>query len=263
MARPQKKGLDYFSVNCKLEHDEELLVSEYGAKSLGLLLYLKIKIFGGEGYYIKWGRDVALVFARDLQLGVNVVGEIVRACIRRGIFHQEMYDRYGILTSEEVQYEYANATERRTFQKIDGRYLLISAPLNWIIDNDNAVSAYNNGVNVDDNTQRREEESREDSIIHSNAREDEEYPEGADLDDPSCRRKYLHGIGKGKVLLSDDQIGDLLHRISIEEFNYYVGVVADNELKGHHYKKKTHYEAILGMAMKDRRVKKGYESKHT
>ncbi len=252
MARPQKKGLDYFSVDCKLEHDEELLVSEYGAKSLGLLLYLKIKIFGGEGYYIKWGRDVALVFARDLQLGVNVVGEIVRACIRRGIFHREMYDRYGILTSEEVQLEYANATERRTSQKIDGRYLLITAPSNWIIDNINMVSTDNNGVNGDDNTQRREreEESREDSFIHSIAREENEM-----YSDPEYRRKHLKGIGKGVVFLSDEQMADLLQKLTLDEFDYYVGVVADEELKGHRYKKKTHYDAILEMAMKDRRVK--------
>jgi hypothetical protein len=44
--------------------------------------------------------------------------------------------------------------------------------------------------------------------------------------------------------------------MSIEEFDYYVGVVAENELKGHHYKKKTHYQAILDMVAKDRKVRK-------
>jgi predicted phage replisome organizer len=74
--------------------------------------------------------------------------------------------------------------------------------------------------------------------------------------DPEYRRKYLGGIGKNVVLLSDEQMDNLLDNMSIEEFDYYVGVVADNELKGHHYKKKTHYEAILDMANKDRRVGK-------
>ena len=76
-----------------------------------------------------------------------------------------------------------------------------------------------------------------------------------DLSSPEHRRRYLGGIGKGVVFLSDEQVGDLLDKMSIEEFDYYVGVVADNELKGHHYKKKTHYQAILDMAAKDRRVK--------
>ena len=74
--------------------------------------------------------------------------------------------------------------------------------------------------------------------------------------DPEYRRKYLGGIGKGVVFLSDEQMSDLLDKMSIEEFDYYVGVVADNELKGHHYKKKTHYQAILDMAIRDRKVGK-------
>ena len=69
------------------------------------------------------------------------------------------------------------------------------------------------------------------------------------------RRTYLGGIGKGVVFLSDEQMSDLLDKLSIDEFDRYVGVVADNELKGHRYKKKTHYQAILDMAIKDRRTK--------
>lgn len=88
------------------------------------------------------------------------------------------------------------------------------------------------------------------SFIHSNAREEDRL-----FSDPEYRRKYLGGIGKNVVFLSDEQIGDLLDKMSVEEFDYYVGVVAENELKGHRYKKKTHYQAILDMVTKDRRVK--------
>lgn len=88
------------------------------------------------------------------------------------------------------------------------------------------------------------------SFIHA---EDEE-----DLSSPEHRRRYLGGIGKNVVFLSDEQMADLLDKMSIEEFDYYVGVVADEELKGHHYKKKTHHQAILDMAAEDRKVgKKG------
>ena len=79
---------------------------------------------------------------------------------------------------------------------------------------------------------------------------------GADLSSPEYRRRYLGGIGKGVVFLSDEQMGDLLDKMSIEEFDYYVGVVADSELKGHKYKKKTHYQAILDMVAKGRKVGK-------
>jgi hypothetical protein len=89
------------------------------------------------------------------------------------------------------------------------------------------------------------------SFNRSNAREDEDNE--IDLSSPEKRREYLGGIGKNVVLLSDEEIGDLLTKISLAEFNYYVGIIAQSELKGHHYTKRTHYQAILDMAYKDRK----------
>lgn len=103
-----------------------------------------------------------------------------------------------------------------------------------------------------------EEEKEEDeekefhSFIPSRESEEESNEE---LSSPEHRRRYLGGIGKNVVFLSDEQMSDLLDKMSIEEFDHYVGVIADNELKGHHYKKKTHYQAILEMCQKDRRTK--------
>ena len=72
----------------------------------------------------------------------------------------------------------------------------------------------------------------------------------------NSKRSFLQGsLGKGVVLLSDEQLDDLLEKLSFEEFNKYVEIVADNELCGKHYRRKTHYQAILDMAIQDRRVK--------
>ena len=62
-------------------------------------------------------------------------------------------------------------------------------------------------------------------------------------------------LGKGVVLLSQEQMDDLLDKLSLEEFDYYVGVVADCILKGKPFKRKTHYQAILDMAIADRKIK--------
>ena len=71
-----------------------------------------------------------------------------------------------------------------------------------------------------------------------------------------AKRTMLGGtLGKGVVMLSDEQIDDLLDKLSLEEFNKYVEIVADCELNGKPYRKKTHYQAILDMANKDRRIK--------
>lgn len=71
-----------------------------------------------------------------------------------------------------------------------------------------------------------------------------------------AKRKILKGsLGQGVVLLSDEQVEDLLDKLSIEEFDHYVEVVAMMELSGKKYTKKTHYQAILDMAIADRRTK--------
>ena len=70
------------------------------------------------------------------------------------------------------------------------------------------------------------------------------------------QRTFLGGeLGKGVVLLSQEQIEDLLERLSFDEFNHYVRVIADCILSGKRYKK-THYQAILDMAAADRKCKK-------
>jgi predicted phage replisome organizer len=118
-----------------------------------------------------------------------------------------------------------------------------------------------------DNERKREEKEKDIDIELEIERENEssfDQPTHTDFDDFSTDlstgedkiRKALGGnLGKGVVLLSQEQMDDLLEKLSIEEFDYYVGVVADCILKGKQYKRKTHYQAILDMAMADRRVK--------
>lgn len=70
------------------------------------------------------------------------------------------------------------------------------------------------------------------------------------------RLKYMGGnLGQGVILMSDEQFGDLCDKLSLDEIEKYFEIVVDCELKGKRYKKKSHYQAILDMAMKDRRIK--------
>ena len=62
-------------------------------------------------------------------------------------------------------------------------------------------------------------------------------------------------LGKGVVMLSEEQTSDLLDKLSVDEFDKYVSIVADCELKGKRYKNKSHYQAILDMVAKDRMIK--------
>lgn len=104
-----------------------------------------------------------------------------------------------------------------------------------------------------------EEEKEEDkekeihSIIHSVPDEEENVENLTGKD--SLKQKFLGGtLGGGVVMLSDEQFNSLCETLSFDELNKYISAVRDCELKGKHYKKKTHYQAILDMAAKDRKV---------
>ena len=110
------------------------------------------------------------------------------------------------------------------------------------------------------------------SFNHSLAREENIYIEekvresgfsGEDADvyreeiKDGLRLKYMRGtLGQGVVLMSDEQFGDLCDKLSIAELDKDMGIIVDCERNGKRYKKKSHYQAILEMASKDRRVSK-------
>ena len=106
--------------------------------------------------------------------------------------------------------------------------------------------------------EEKEGDKEKEKEIHSfnQAPQSEKFNGFVEKSVENSKRSFLQGsLGRGVVLLSDEQLDDLLEKLSFEEFNKYVGIVADNELCGKHYRRKTHYQAILDMAMQDRRVK--------
>lgn len=110
------------------------------------------------------------------------------------------------------------------------------------------------GCHAIEEEKEEEKEKEFHSFNHSNVR-DEDPMENFD-DREEAKLKYLGGkLGRGVVLLSDEQFDDLLDKLSFDEFHKYIEIVAENELRGHHYTKKTHYQAILDMVKKDRRKK--------
>ncbi len=67
--------------------------------------------------------------------------------------------------------------------------------------------------------------------------------------------KYMGGtLGQGIIFMSDEQFSDLCDKLDIDEIERYFGIIVDCERRGKHYKKKSHYQAVLDMAAKDRRI---------
>ena len=122
---------------------------------------------------------------------------------------------------------------------------------------------------TEDNERKREEKDKELDIELENERKSEgslahptektdslsSLSTGFSAGEDKKRVPLDGNLGKGVVLLSKEQMDDLLDKLSLEEFDHYVGVVADCILNGKPFKRKTHYQAILDMAIADRRIK--------
>jgi predicted phage replisome organizer len=71
----------------------------------------------------------------------------------------------------------------------------------------------------------------------------------------SLRLRYMKGeLGQGVVLMSDEQFGDLCEKLTLDEIDKYFAIIVECEKNGKRYKKKSHYQAILDMASKDRKI---------
>lgn len=163
-GRPIKVGLDYFELDCHMEEKVRMIQAEYGLKGFAVVVKLYQKIYGELGYYCEWNEDSLLLFMSENGVssrdGKNLIGGIVSACIRRNIFSEQLFKKYGILTSKWVQERYLNATSRRDIVELKKEYLLISVPENSKNVVINSISDSRNSINDGRNPQSRVEESR-------------------------------------------------------------------------------------------------------
>lgn len=128
MARPPKKGLDYFPLDCRLDTKLRIVIALFGLPGFAIVVMLWQRIYGEEGYYIEWNEDCGRLFALDNNADYGIVSKVVEESLKRGIFDQEKFQKYSILTSKGIQERYLTMTEKRTGIKILDEYAVLNAP---------------------------------------------------------------------------------------------------------------------------------------
>lgn len=215
-GRNNKTGLDYFELDCHMDSSIRLIQAEFGLKGFAVFVKLLQEIYGEHGYYCEWTQDKELLFASENGLSSGSSGllsEILSACIRRDIFSEELFRKYGILTSSGVQKQYLKATVKREVISMKKEYLLISIPKNRKNVVLNSISVGINSISDGRNTQSRVEKSREENIynVHS-----EEMHDTDSLEDFFEKVWKLYPIKKGKGQVSESK-KKTLQRIGLEE----------------------------------------------
>lgn len=151
-----------------MDEKVRLIQAEYGLKGFAVFVKLLQEIYGGCGYYCEWTQDRELLFASENGLNggsLQLLRDIVSACIRRNIFSERLFKEYGILTSSGVQKQYLKATVKREVVELKKEYLLISAPENNKNVVVNSISSDINSIYDGRNKQSREEKSRENNNL--------------------------------------------------------------------------------------------------
>jgi len=129
MARPQKEGLDYFPLDVDMFSDNDdktsFLEAKYGLEGIGIIIKLLQRVYGGKGYYKQWGEREVLLFSKQISVDMRKINELISDCINENFFSQEMFEKYGILTSSGIQKRYFKACTRRNKIKYESKYLLV------------------------------------------------------------------------------------------------------------------------------------------
>lgn len=131
MARPLKRGLDYFPLDVHFENDDRLVLlhARFGLAGIGLLVTILQHIYG-QGYWCNWGEDELHLFSRNkARCESKDVSDLVEFLLGKEFFDPGMFKEYGILTSTGIQRRYFEAVKRREDPGIKQEYLLIET--NW------------------------------------------------------------------------------------------------------------------------------------
>ena len=113
-------------VNFMEENAMEVIEAKYGIKGPAIVLKLLCKIYK-EGYFIRWDEEQCLIFAN--KAGREVQAEEVQGIIEilfiKGILDRNSYLENGILTSENIQKVWLEATKRRKRELSELPYLIV------------------------------------------------------------------------------------------------------------------------------------------
>ncbi|MDN3108527.1 DUF4373 domain-containing protein [Enterococcus faecalis] len=150
MARPTKEGLDYFPLDVGIFEDEkiEAIAGEFGIKGELAVIKLLCAIYK-KGYFILWDDlSQATLLKRLPGVSKGMLNQIVNRLVLWGFFDKELFDSVKVLTSENIQATFFEATKRRKTPK----------PTKYIVNvNSNSQSET---VNADINTQSKVKESK-------------------------------------------------------------------------------------------------------
>ena len=115
MARPVKQGLDYFALDVDFLENIKIrrIKKACGIQGVGILIALLCNIYRKFGYYMLWSDDMRFDVADNVGASDCSVDELVKKAVAVGFFDKNVFERHGILTSEEILFRFLKGCSKR------------------------------------------------------------------------------------------------------------------------------------------------------
>ena len=120
MAGQPKRGLEFAAWDVHLFDDDErfdVLIDAQGWSGFGVYFFICTKAYATNGYYYEWREETsAATIAKRMSGGIksDTVNQVVKLCLRIGLFDNGLFDRESILTNKMMQERYMYAIEKRS-----------------------------------------------------------------------------------------------------------------------------------------------------
>ncbi len=117
MARPVKKGLDYFPTDVDIFSDTKLKIvrAHFGSDGVLLYFYLLCAIYK-NGFYIVCDDDFRYVISADLGMTDEKIGQMLSFFLKLSLFDDTLFKADKILTSKGIQRRYQEAIKQRALK---------------------------------------------------------------------------------------------------------------------------------------------------
>ena len=119
MARPQKKGIDYFSFDVGFFDDRKIreLRGKFGSDGITVYIYLLCLIYKENGYYAELDDGFDYVASADLNMDSEKIGQIINFLCKRSLFDDKLFTSDKVLTSHGIQLRFQEAVKTRAAKK--------------------------------------------------------------------------------------------------------------------------------------------------
>lgn len=175
MARPRKKGLEYFTNDVNMYQDIKIrkLIHRKGIQAVAVYHILLCQIYM-NGYYLINDEDLAFIISEIAGIEEDTAAEYIEACVNIGLFNRNMFDTCHILTSRSIQERFVmmHTLAKHKFS-IDDKYSLLKEEeenTQCVVSTGKAgVSSEKTTVSTEETNEKKEEthHSSEETIIFS------------------------------------------------------------------------------------------------